>query len=100
MFPVVDISVAVNKKDIVYYIEDYWIYLLLGIVFTIPVFTSFYNKHKDNVCVVIAIFIMFWIGIIFSCCRLSIVSLSHKYDYQCYDCCDNHNHTQNNNEQN
>lgn len=63
MFPVVDISVAVNKKDIVYYIEDYWIYLLLGIVFTIPVFTSFYNKHKDNVCVVLAIFIMFWIGI-------------------------------------
>ena len=37
MFPVIDVSVAVNKNDIYYYLSDYWLYLLLGIVFTIPV---------------------------------------------------------------
>lgn len=63
MFPVIDVSVAVNKNDIYYYLSDYWLYLLLGIVFTIPALTGFYNKHKDNILVVLCIFVMFFISI-------------------------------------
>ena len=63
MFPVIDVSVAVNKNDIYYYLSDYWLYLLLGIVFTIPALTGFYKKHKDNILVVLCIFVMFFISI-------------------------------------
>lgn len=63
MFPVIDVSVAVNKNDIYYYFSDYWLYLLLGIVFTIPALTGFYKKHKDNILVVLCIFVMFFISI-------------------------------------
>lgn len=63
MFPVIDVSVAVNKNDIYYYLSDYWLYLLLGIVFTIPALTGFYKKRKDNILVVLCIFVMFFISI-------------------------------------
>lgn len=63
MFPVIDVSVAVNDNDIYYYLSDYWLYLLLGIVFTIPALTGFYKKHKDNILVVLCIFVMFFISI-------------------------------------
>ena len=63
MFPVIDVSVAVNKNDIYYYLSDYWLYLLLGIVFTIPALTGFYKKYKDNILVVLCIFVMFFISI-------------------------------------
>ena len=63
MFPVIDISVAVNKNDVFYYLKDYWLFLMLGIVFSIPVFTSLFKKYKDNVITVLVIFAMFWISI-------------------------------------
>ncbi len=63
MFPVIDVSVAVNKNDVFYYLEDYWLFLVLGIVFAIPALTTFFNKHKDNVLVILGIFAMFFISI-------------------------------------
>lgn len=63
LFPVIDISVAVNSNDYLYMLEDYWIYLVLAIIFTIPALTGFYKKHKNNVFTILVIFAMFWISI-------------------------------------
>lgn len=63
LFPVIDISVAVNKNDYLYMLQDYWLYLVLAIVFTIPALTGFYKKHKNNVFTIFVIFAMFWISI-------------------------------------
>lgn len=63
MFPFIDISVAVNRQDIFYYLRDYWAYLLLGLILAIPCVSGFYKRHKDNLFVVLIIFAMFWISI-------------------------------------
>ena len=63
MFPVIDISVAVNKNDYLFMLEDYWLYLVLAVIFTIPALTGFYKKHKNNVFTILVIFAMFWISI-------------------------------------
>jgi len=63
LFPVIDISVAVNKNDYLFMLQDYWLYLVLAIVFTIPALTGFYKKHKNNVFTIFVIFAMFWISI-------------------------------------
>lgn len=63
LFPVIDISVAVNHNDIFYYLEDYCIFLGLALFFTIPAVTGFYRKHKNNVFTVIVIFAMFWVSV-------------------------------------
>ncbi|MCR5581976.1 MAG: MBOAT family protein [Pseudobutyrivibrio sp.] len=63
LLPVVDISKAVNTHDIFYLLEDYWIYLVIALVFAVPLWRDFYRKHKNNIFVVIGLFVMFWISI-------------------------------------
>ncbi len=64
LFPVINNGIAVNKKDIIYTAPAYIPYLIMGLVFALPFVQSFYRKHKCNVLVIIALFIMFWISII------------------------------------
>ena len=54
----------VNEKDIIFILEAYWPYLLMGLVFAIPFVQSFYRKHKENILVILVLFVMFWISII------------------------------------
>ncbi len=63
LFPVIDVSVAVNKKDVFYCLQDYWFFLVLAVIFTIPFVTSFYRKHKNNIFVVLIVFVLFWASI-------------------------------------
>ncbi len=64
MFPVVNNGIAVNKNDIIYTAPAYIPYLVMGLVFAIPFVQSFYRKHKSNVLVILALFIMFWISVV------------------------------------
>ncbi|CBK75646.1 Predicted membrane protein involved in D-alanine export [Butyrivibrio fibrisolvens 16/4] len=64
LVPVINNGIAVNEKDIIFILEAYWPYLLMGLVFAIPFVQSFYRKHKDNIFVIFVLFVMFWISII------------------------------------
>jgi alginate O-acetyltransferase complex protein AlgI len=63
MFPIWDISVAVNGNDYIKAFKSYWPFLALGLFFAMPFVSSFYKKHKDNFIVVLGLFAMFWIAI-------------------------------------
>ncbi|MCR5196780.1 MAG: MBOAT family protein [Pseudobutyrivibrio sp.] len=63
MFPVINVGVAVNAKDFRYSLMEYGVYLVLGLIFVMPFVTNLYRKHKDNVFVVLMIFVMFWVSI-------------------------------------
>ena len=64
LVPVINNGIAVNDKDVVFILEAYWPYLLMGLVFAIPFVQSFYRKHKENILVILVLFVMFWISII------------------------------------
>ena len=63
LFPVWDVSIAVNSSDYIKCAKTYWPFLALGLFFVMPFVTSFYKKHKDNVFVVLGLFGLFWVAI-------------------------------------
>lgn len=63
LFPFVDNGIAVNNKDVLLFVPQYLPYLLFGVILVLPIWQSFYKKHKDNVVVILLIFAMFWVSV-------------------------------------
>jgi alginate O-acetyltransferase complex protein AlgI len=63
LFPILNKGLSVNKSDIIFVLPSYWPYLLLGLFFVIPFVQKFYREHKENILVILALFVMFWISI-------------------------------------
>ena len=63
LFPIWDISIAVNGNDYIKCLKSYWPFLALGLFFTMPFVTNIYKKHKDNFLIVLGLFGLFWVAI-------------------------------------
>ena len=63
LFPFVDNGIAVNNKDVLLFVPQYLPYLVLGVIFALPIVQTLYKKHKDNVFVTLIIFAMFWVSV-------------------------------------
>ena len=63
LFPFAGIGVALNPNDILKYLGMYWYYLLLGVIWCIPVFPRFLQKHRKNPVAVILTAVVFWLSV-------------------------------------
>ena len=63
MFPVVDVSIAVNSSDYIKAFINYGVYLGLALFFALPFVSSIYKKHKDSILITLILFVMFWVTI-------------------------------------
>ncbi len=50
--------------DFVEYIETYWYFLLGALIFSTPLLTDYYEKHKKSLPVIIFLFAVFWLSVV------------------------------------
>lgn len=64
LFPILGgAGIAVNRQDIVRYLQNYSIYFIAGVSLCIPAMNRFWIKHKDHPLVVILLVIVFWMSV-------------------------------------
>ncbi len=61
-------GIAVNQQDIMRYGKNYSIYFIAGIALCIPAVFRFFEKHKKNPAVAVALAVVFWVSVYYLSC--------------------------------
>lgn len=58
-------GLAVNHQDIFLYLQDYGIFLGIGILLCLPFVFQFYERHKKNPLIILFLVVVFWASVYF-----------------------------------
>lgn len=72
MFPFAGEGIAVNSRDIWKYLQMYWVYLTVGIIWCVPAVYGFWEKHRKHVVSVVLMVVIFWLSV------YSVVSMGNN----------------------
>ena len=63
MFPVAGGGEAVNPRDILKYLQMYWVYLVTGAIWCVPAVYRFWEKHKKHPVSIALTVLIFWLSV-------------------------------------